>query len=143
MRRRSASLFALAFALLATLPALADAQAVLGPQDDALVLPRGVLRVRLLHQIASFNERYGENTPGRPKGALEPVGIDFNLDTVGTTTFRNLTPLETGLRTLTGIPDYTLSLGATVLSSDVSISATPIVVEFGITERFSMGLVVP
>ena len=143
MRRWSASRFVLAFALLAVLPAAGDAQAVLGPQDDALVLPRGVLRVRVLHQIARFNERYGENTPGRPDGSLEPIGIDFNLDTVGTTTFRNLTPLEGGLRQLTGIPDFTLSLGRTVLNADVNVTATPIVVEIGITDRFSMGMVVP
>ena len=143
MRRRSASRFALAFALLILFPIAAEAQAVLGPQDDALVLPRGVLRVRLLHQVARFNERYGENTPGRPDGSLEPIGIDFNLDTVGTTTFRNLTPLEGGLRQLTGIPDFTLTLGQTVLNADVRVTATPIVVEYGITERFSMGLIVP
>ncbi len=143
MRRWSASWSALAFAFLFVLPLAVDAQLVLGPQDDALVLPRGALRVRLLNQWVTFNERYGVNTPGRPDGAIEPLGIDFNLDTVGTSTFRNLTPLEVGLRALTGIPDYTLSLGRTVLTADARLVVTPVVLELGVTERFSMGLVVP
>lgn len=143
MRRRSASWSALAFAFLVALPMAADAQLVLGPQDDALVLPRGVLRVRLLTQWITFNERYGMNTPGRPAGALEPIGIDFNLDTVGITTFGNLEPLQGGLRSLTGIPDFTLSLGTTQLTADARIVVTPIVFEVGVSERFSMGLVLP
>lgn len=143
MRCWSAMRSALACACLVVLPFVADAQVVLGPQDDALVLPQGVLRIRLLNQWVSFNERYGKNTPGRPDGAIEPLGTDFNLDTVGVSTFRNLAPLQAGLRQLTGIPDFTLSLGRTVLTADARLVVTPVVFEYGVTERFSMGLVLP
>ncbi|HUF28395.1 MAG TPA: hypothetical protein VMM18_15570 [Gemmatimonadaceae bacterium] len=143
MRPPPATWLGPAFALLLLLPVAAESQAVLGPQDDALVLPRGVLRARVLNQWVRFDERYGMNTPGRPDGALEPIGIDFNLDTVGTNVFRNLTPLESGLRQLTGIPDFTLSLGRTVLTADVNITVTPFVFELGVTNRLSMGLVIP
>lgn len=146
MRRSSATWCVPALALLLSIPSLpADlaGQAVLGPQDDALVLPRGVFRVRVLNQWVRFNERYGMNTPGRPEGALEPLGIDFSLDTVGVVQFPAMAPVQAGLRQLTGIPDFTLSLGRTIVNSDVRITVTPVVLELGVTDRFSMGLVVP
>lgn len=143
MPRRLAQSCALALFGLTIGVSGAHAQAVLGPQDDALVLPRGVLRLRVLNQWTSFNQRYGENTPGRVNGALEPLAIDFNLDTVGITEFPNLGPLQTGLRSLTGMPDFTLSLGRTVVNSNVTVIATPFVLEAGLTKRISMGLLVP
>jgi hypothetical protein len=143
MLRRVVPCCALTLAALAGAPSPARAQAVLGVGDDALVLPRGVLRIRTLYQVAEFDERYGMNTPGRESGALEPLAIDFNLDTVGVTTFRNLAPLETGLRSLSGISTFGLSLGRTIVNADVTVTATPIVAEFGLTENLSIGLLVP
>ena len=143
MPRRLASLCALALLGMTIGVSGAHAQAVLGPQDDALVLPRGVLRLRVLNQWTTFNQRYGQNTPGRIDGALEPLAVDFNLDTVGIAEFPNLGPLQAGLRTLTGMPDFTLSLGRTVVTSNVSVTVTPIVLEAGLTKRFSVGLLVP
>ena len=143
MLRRFVPCCALILAALAGAPSPARAQAVLGVGDDALVLPPGVLRVRALYQVAEFDERYGMNTPGRRDGALEPLGIDFNLDTVGVTTFRNLGPLQAGLRQLSGISTFGLTLGSTVVNADVTVSATPIVVEYGVSQNLSVGLLVP
>lgn len=143
MPRRFASLCAVMLVTLLFGVSDAQAQAVLGPQDDALVLPRGVLRLRVLQQWTDFKDRYGQDTPGRKNGALEPLGIDFNLDTVGLSQFPNLAPLQEGLRGLSAMGDFNLSLGRTVVNSNVSVSATPIVLEAGITKRFSVGLLVP
>lgn len=143
MMRRVVSCCALALAALAGSTTPARAQAVLGVGDDALVLPRGVLRVRTLYQVAQFDERYGMNTPGRESGALEPLAIDFNLDTVGITTFRNLAPLEAGLRQLSGISTFGLTLGRTIVNADVTVTATPVVAEYGLTTNLSVGLLVP
>lgn len=143
MRRRLALWCALGFALLAGFPLVGGAQAVLGPQDDALVLPRGALRIRVLNQWTRFNERYGMNTPGRPDGTLEPLAIDFNLDTIGVSQFPRVAPVQAGFRQLTGITDFTLSLGRTVVNSDVSVNVTPVVAELGLTSRLSLGVVVP
>ena len=143
MCRRLAPWGAFVIALLAAVPFDASAQAVLGPQDDALVLPRGALRIRVLNQWARFNERYGMNTPGRQDGDLEPLGVDFNLDTIGVEQFPRVAPVQAGLRQLTGITDFTLSLGRTVVNSEVTVAATPIVAEVGLTSRLSVGVVVP
>lgn len=88
MRRRLVSVSTAALVFAAVFAAPAHAQRVLGVGDDALTLPRGVFRFRTLGQWTSFNERYGKDTPGRPDGSLEPLGIDFTLDTVGVRQFR-------------------------------------------------------
>ena len=143
MKRRRAPWYALTAAALLWAATPAGAQRVLGVGDDALVLPRGVFRLRVLSQWATFNQRYGCDTPGRECGALEPLAVDFNLDTVGLTQFPNLAPVQAGFRSLTGIPDLNVSLGRTVVNADVSVIATPIVLDFGITDRFSMAINLP
>jgi hypothetical protein len=143
MRRCFTSACAIAVAALTTSATAAHAQRVLGIGDDALVLPRGAFRVRVVQNWTDFNERFGENTPGRRNGALEPLAVDFNLDTIGLVQFPNLAPVQAGLRSLTGLDAFNVSLGATRVRSDVKISATPIVAELGVTTRFSIGVQVP
>jgi hypothetical protein len=143
MRRGSAPLCAFALALVGLTSQQVSAQRVLGIGDDALVLPRGVLRVRVIGQWTTFNERYGKDTPGRPNGALEPLGIDFDLDTVGVREFPNLTPVQTGLRSLTGLSDFTLSLGQTRVRLNGRVTAIPITIEAGLTKKLSLGLLIP
>ena len=98
MRRLSVCVTAVALTLLAFTPMPSSAQRVLGVGDDALVLPVGVFRFRTVGQWTWFNERYGKDTPGRPDGALEPLGIDFTLDTIGVKQFPNLIALQTGIQ---------------------------------------------
>jgi hypothetical protein len=120
-----------------------SAQAVLGLGDDALTLPKGVIRIRAITSVTNFSERYGKNTPGRADGSREPLGVDFNLDTVGLTQFPNLAPVQAGLRSLTGITDFNLSLGRTIVSAQARVQTTPIVFEAGLTNRLSLGILVP
>ncbi len=127
----------------AAAPVVLRAQAVLGVGDDALTLPAGVFRMRILSQWTRFSERYGKDTPGRKNGALEPLGIDFNLDTIGAAQFENLAPLQSGIRSLTGMNDFNASLGKTIVKVRDNIVATPVAMEFGITSRLSFGVVVP
>jgi hypothetical protein len=141
--RRFTSACAIAVAALTTSATAAHAQRVLGVGDDALVLPRGALRIRVVQNWTDFNERFGEGTPGRRNGALEPLAVDFNLDTIGLVQFPALAPVQGGLRDLAGLPTFNVSLGSTRVRSDVRISATPIVAELGLTRRLSLGVQVP
>ena len=121
----------------------APAQRVLGVGDDALVLPRGVFRFRTLAQWTSFNERYGMNTPGRPNGALEPLGVDFTLDTIGVKQFPNLDSLQFGLQQLTGDPNWYATLGNTHVDLRDRVTAYPFIFEAGISRKFSLGIQIP
>src|SRR3954468_1964387 len=143
MHRRlvNVSILALAFLGLFTMPA--RAQRVLGIGDDALVLPRGVFRFRTVGQWTWFNERYGMDTPGRPNGALEPLGIDFTLDSIGVKQFPNLASLQAGLQQLTGNPNWYATLGNTQVTLRDRIAAYPIVFDVGVTNRFSVAVLVP
>jgi hypothetical protein len=124
--------------------AAAHAQAVLGIGDDALVLPKGVFRLRAVGQQGRFDERFGGiSTSGIAPNRREPILQDLNIETIGTSQFPNLLPVQTGLRGITGISDYNLSLGRTTATGDVTINAGSLVAEFGITRRLSAGVVLP
>jgi hypothetical protein len=143
MRRFVVSLSTVALAVIAVFANPASAQSVLGVGDDALVLPRGVFRFRTLGQWTWFNERYGMDTPGRPNGALEPLGVDFTLDTIGVRQFPNLATLQGGLQSLTGNPTWFATLGNTVVNLRDHVAAFPFVFEAGLTKKFSVGIQIP
>jgi hypothetical protein len=143
MRRPLVSVSTVALAIIAVFANPASAQRVLGVGDDALVLPRGVFRFRTLGQWTWFNERYGKDTPGRPDGALEPLGVDFTLDTIGVRQFPNLARLQTGIQALTGNPNWFASLGNTVVNLRDHVAAFPFVFEAGLSKRFSVGIQIP
>jgi len=143
MRRRLVSIATVALAFIAVFAPPANAQRVLGVGDDALVLPRGIFRLRLIGNWTGFNERYGMDTPGRPNGALEPLGVDFTLDTIGVRQFPNLATLQGGLRTLTGNPNWSATLGNTQVNLRDRVSAYPIVFDLGLTNRISLAILVP
>lgn len=143
MRRLLVGVSTVALAFMAVFANPAGAQRVLGVGDDALVLPRGVFRFRTLGNWTWFNERYGKDTPGRPDGALEPLGIDFTLDTIGVRQFPNLIALQGGLQQLTGNPIWYPTLGNTVVNLRDHVTAYPFVFEAGLSNRFSVGIQVP
>ncbi|MEJ7809169.1 MAG: hypothetical protein WKG32_02015 [Gemmatimonadaceae bacterium] len=143
MRHRVSALCTFALVLAGLAPVGLRAQAVLGIGDDALVLPVGALRLRVLPTWTRFDSRYGKNTPNRAPGSLEPLAVDFNRDTIGIVEFERLLPLRDGLRLLAGLPDFDVSLGRTIVRLDASVLAYPIVAELGLTKRFSVGVIVP
>jgi hypothetical protein len=123
------------------MPALA--QRVLGVGDDATVLPRGVFRLQTLAEWRTFNERYGLDTPGRPNGSLEPLGVDFTLDTLGVKQFPNLASLQAGIQQLTQNPGWNATLGNSHLDLHDRVSTFPFLFEFGLSKRLSLGIQVP
>ena len=143
MRRLLVSVSTVALAFMAVFANPAGAQRVLGIGDDALVLPAGVIRFRTIGNWTWFNERYGMDTPGRPDGALEALGVDFTLDTIGTRQFPNLATLQGGLQLLTGNPNWNATLGNTVVNLRDHVTAFPFVFEAGLSKRFSIGIQVP
>ena len=131
------------------LPALAlgsgllSAQPVRGIGDDALTPSRGAIRVQLSTSITDFSDRYGKGTTGRAAGSIEPRGIDFAPDTLGVAQFPGLSAAQNALRTLTGNSGFTLNLGKATLVSQVRVQTTPLLVEAGITNRLSLGVLIP
>lgn len=136
----------MATALCATLALLshaAAAQRVLGPADDATVVPRGLFRFGVQPTWGRANERFSDGLNGRKKGVPERLAVDFNLDSLGPTQFEPLRPLTSALQTLTGKSVNPSSLGRLRVDFDYSSVTTPITLEYGATRRLTLGILVP
>lgn len=140
---RTAALACTLVAIHTSHPHVLNAQAVRGLGDDALTAPRGAIRVQFSTSITDFSQRYGKNSRGRADGSLEPWTADFSSDSLGAAQFPGLAAAESAIRTLTGNNGFTLSLGRTNLSTSVRTQTTPIALEAGLTNRLSLGVLVP
>jgi hypothetical protein len=128
-----------AFALPLLLAALAPAgaQATLSHLDDAAPIPVGMLRLRVANVWTRYDERFA------PAGGTVPLGAELSADSLGSARFPRLLPLEAGLRTLAIDPALRLSLGRLQVGSNARIATTPIAIEYGVTRRLSVGLLIP
>ncbi|HEV8409739.1 MAG TPA: hypothetical protein VGQ30_04475, partial [Gemmatimonadaceae bacterium] len=139
---RTALLLA-ALAGAALLPSTLFAQAVTGVGDDATMPKRGELRFSVLSVWNAWSERYGQGTAGRPNGSVEPLGVNFNLDTIGIAQIENLSAEQSAIRTLSGLPNFTSSLGTSRVQLHDNILSTPLSLELGLTNRISVSVMVP
>ena len=113
------------------------AQAVLSHLDDASPVPAGMIRLRLSQVWTRFDERFG------PDGRTAALGAGLSTDSLGSAQLPRLLPIEAGLRTLAIDPALRLSLGRLQVGSNARISTTPIALEYGVTRRLSIGIIVP
>lgn len=140
--RLRAALLALSWAVF-LLPSALHAQAVTGVGDDATMPKRGELRFSAASVWNRWFERYGQGTSGRPSGAVEPLGIDFNFDSLGLGQLENLGPVQTNIRALAGMPSFTASLGTTRVLLHDNVSTAPLGLELGLASRLSLSVTVP
>lgn len=112
------------------------AQTALTHTEDAAPVPKGMLRFRITTGWSRFDERF--TTTGRRSLGDEISATDF-----GAQQLPLLAPVESGLRTLTGDAGTKLSLGHLAVYSDARTVTTPIVLEYGLTRRLTVGLMVP
>ncbi|HEU4563364.1 MAG TPA: hypothetical protein VFS05_01900 [Gemmatimonadaceae bacterium] len=117
-------------------PPTARAQAVAGLGEDALALPRGVVRVRFVPTWTEFDTRYG-------LAGTEPLAADWDRDSIGPSVIESLAPLQTALRALTGLPGFGVTLGRSVVRQSASIQETPIIAEVGVASWLLVRAVVP
>ena len=125
------------------LPHTLLAQAVTGVGDDATMPRGGELRFSILSVWKSWYERYGQGTPGRPNGSVEPLGVDFNFDTIGVGQLENLAPIQTSIRSLSGMPGFTASLGTSQVQVRDNVLSNPLALEMGLTNHLSLSVMVP
>jgi hypothetical protein len=140
--RLRAALLVVAWAAL-LLPSTLLAQAVTGVGDDATMPHKGELRFSVSSMWKAWYERYGQGTPGRPNGSVEPLGVDFNLDTIGIPQLENLAPVQSSVRSLAGMPAFTASLGSALVSVHDNVLSTPLGLELGLANRLSVSVMVP
>jgi hypothetical protein len=120
------------------LPSAAHAQG-----DEAPPPARGVLRVLLPPVWGRWNQRFGGGTAGRAAGELEPLGVDFQADSLGVAQLPFLAPAQTALRAATGLSAYAVNLGTLNLQLNANVRAMPIGFALGVTPRLSVSVLVP
>ncbi|MBY0489709.1 MAG: hypothetical protein K2R93_07690 [Gemmatimonadaceae bacterium] len=119
----------------------AAAQTVTGVGDDAIPLPKRGWRFGI---GGLWNDYTSVYTPNGSGGLTrQPLYGGFNTSAAGVAQFPTLSAAETALRTLTGDSKFQLSLGALETRAAVRQSIAPLSVDYGVTKRLSLRLVVP
>jgi hypothetical protein len=124
-------------ALLATIasPSRLEAQWNTTHIEDASTAPKGLLRIRAASVWTRYNERFtGTGT--------EPLGAMFTADSLGVNRIGQLLDVETDIATAAGTP-FTLSLGRSRLGATAREDLVPMVFEYGISNRISVGVTIP
>ena len=130
------------------LGALGDARAQLPPSplplsntEDARTLPKGTVRLRALNAWTRFDAVFGGL--GESTHVARPLGDAFSASALGAAQLPVLVPAQNAVRTLTGDAALTLNVGRLVASADSRIYTTPITLEYGLTDRLTIGAMVP
>lgn len=131
-----ASLRSICFAL----PALAlatdlGAQRVLGPGDDAVTLPRGIVRTTILVENQLFRGRWNE-------GRSEGLGGGFSVSALGAPHLSWLDTLDDAASGI-GVTGLNASLGSTFLNLRQRYAVTRLGVEYGLTNRLTLSVNAP
>jgi hypothetical protein len=113
--------------------------------DDALVLPEGRFRVRLISTFSDLENKYDGS------GALSSYGSPFsrNIDGALLAALTRNPKLTEAVRSLNAVApgsgDALLSEKIATLQTDVStkVFANLFVLEYGVTSRLSLGVIVP
>jgi hypothetical protein len=111
------------------------AQADLGHIDDANTVPRGLLRLRAITAWTRYDTRFAAS-------GVEPLGAPFIATALGAAQMPALTATEALVQSVTESP-FSLSLGRSTLNAVAREVILPLSLEYGVSNRFSIGVVVP
>jgi len=143
-RLRLARLIACGLIAFNALPAAARAQTAAPPQTidplaDARVLQPGTFRFRQLISWTRYDALYG--TPSGGSTAV-PLGSVFSDSAVGVASVPALAVTQSAVASLTSQP-FRLNAGLLQTSADARIATAPLVAEYGVTKRLTVGVMVP
>ncbi len=131
----------LAVGLVLLPPAAVNAQTVLGAGPSGFVIPRGVLRVGVAQEWASYDDTFGGT--GDTSTTRVALGAPYSADAFGTMQSSTFARVESAVRQLSGLPSFGLSLGRTTVTSNVEVRTTNIELDAGLGAGLSLGVVVP
>src|SRR4051812_44795444 len=135
MRERVTRAISAAFALSVVVCAPIRAQTTLPRLEDATTPPRGALRFRVI----SAWERYDSHFTS---GGTLPLGVAFTADSFGVANIPALAPIQSAIASAAASP-FTLNFGRARLNATTRINIVPIVFEYGVTSRLSVGAFIP
>lgn len=134
------ALVAMLAAALTAMPASpAWAQRVAGVGDDAAPIPKGGYRILL---GGLWNDYEKVFTPDGTVGTRRVLS-GLATDKFGIALLPQLTAAQAGIRALSGVGTFALSLGALEARGEVRQSIAPLALDYGVTKRLSLRVVVP
>lgn len=116
-------------------PRVLHAQAGLGHVEDAGTVPRGLLRLRTISSWTRYDGRFTVT-------GVEPLGAPFAANALGPLQIPALTPIEALVQSSSG-SSFVLSLGRSTLHAVAREVVLPLALEYGVSNRFSVGVLVP
>jgi hypothetical protein len=107
----------------------------LGHLEDASTPPRGLLRLRAITSWTRYDSRFTGN-------GIEPLGAFLTADSLGVRQFPALASIQSLVQSAIASP-FTLSLGRSRLNAMGREEVIPIALEYGLTNRFAVGVLMP
>jgi hypothetical protein len=114
----------------------ASAQSTTTLLPDATVLPSRTFRVRQLIAWTRADELLGS-------GPLRNLGSTFATDSLGSQQVPSFAPVETQIRAASGLANFRLTAGQLVAVANSRVVTAPLILEYGLTRRLTLGIVVP
>lgn len=118
-----------------------QAQAVAGVGDDAIQLPRGGMRYVVAGLWNDYERVFAPNASGGMQRM--PLLGALALENAGVNLLPRLGETQRQLRELTGQSSYLMSLGRLEAAGEVRQSIAPLGVEYGVTRKLSLRVIVP
>jgi hypothetical protein len=103
---------------------------------DATVLPPRGARIRASASFTRADELLGA-------GGLRNLAAPLAIDSLGIVALPLLAPAETAIRAASGLPNFRLTAGNVVATGNSRAVVAPLTVEYGLTRRLTIGVVVP
>src|ERR1051325_6855986 len=135
MRDRRPRALAVVFVASLFVTSALSAQEAIGHLDDASTPPKGLLRFRVAAAWTRYDQVFS-NT------GVSPLAAALNSPALGASNGFGLGGIQTQIQDATASP-FTLSLGRARLSATGREEVVPVGIEYGITNRLSVGVVIP
>jgi hypothetical protein len=113
-----------------------SAQATTSLQIDGTVLPRHELGIRTLFGFGRFDETVGNV-------GTRNIAASFTSDSIGAAQINQLAYSEDQIRTLTGNNAFAIKAGQLTASANSRVLTVPLMLEYGLTSKLTIGVVVP
>lgn len=118
----------------------AVAQSATSLFPDASVLRRNGAAIEMRFSPMRWDAVFGTGLPG---SSTRNLAWGFNAESLGVAALPQLTPAQTAIRTLANLPNFQLTTGKLVAVADSRVLTLPVILQYGLTSRLTLGVVVP
>ncbi|HEX8945803.1 MAG TPA: hypothetical protein VF785_21865 [Gemmatimonadaceae bacterium] len=125
-----------ALVLICVLARRSVAQSTTSLIPDATVLPHRAVGFRLLTSWTRYDQLIGV-------GDAHNIAASLNTDSLGSALVPSFAAAENAIRTASGLSNFRLTAGNLVAIGDSRIVTAPLIAQYGLTSRLTLGIVVP